>query len=113
MKLPNWICHQMPSRSFFINKKQMSLCSRCFGIYLGMFIGVLISILLNLEMLFNKNLMLFLAISLIFPIAIDGTTQMLKLRESNNPLRFFTGLLAGIFSGIGIHYLSNIYLLPT
>ena len=42
------------------------------------------------------QLYLYTAILLIIPCLVDGTTQALKLRESNNKLRLITGLLAGI-----------------
>lgn len=37
-----------------------------------------------------------LAIILIIPTVVDGTTQYFELRESNNILRFMPGLLGGI-----------------
>lgn len=37
---------------------------------------------------------------MILPMAFDGVTQGLSLRESNNTLRFFTGLIGGI--GLGV-----------
>ena len=40
------------------------------------------------------------AVILLVPSAIDGTTQLLELRESNNNLRLITGLLGGL--GLGI-----------
>lgn len=40
------------------------------------------------------------AIMLLIPTAIDGLTQLKGYRESNNALRFFTGLLGGL--GLGI-----------
>ena len=33
---------------------------------------------------------------MMIPAFIDGTTQFIGLRESNNVLRFFTGLLGGV-----------------
>ena len=33
---------------------------------------------------------------MIFPTFIDGFTQFLGFRESNNTLRFSTGLIAGV-----------------
>jgi uncharacterized membrane protein len=36
------------------------------------------------------------AILLILPMGIDGTTQLLTDRLSNNTLRFITGLLGGL-----------------
>lgn len=40
------------------------------------------------------------AILLLLPSFIDGLTQLFELRESNNALRFITGLMGGI--GLGI-----------
>lgn len=37
----------------------------------------------------------FIAISLAVPAIVDGGTQFIGLRESNNILRFITGLLLG------------------
>ena len=35
------VCHQQKTSSFIIYGNQMAVCSRCFGIYLGMMLGVL------------------------------------------------------------------------
>jgi uncharacterized membrane protein len=35
------ICHQMPERSFFIDGRQLPVCARCTGLYLGGGAGVL------------------------------------------------------------------------
>lgn len=40
--------------------------------------------------------MILLAILMIIPTSTDGFTQLLSLRESNNTLRFTTGLIGGI-----------------
>ena len=39
-------------------------------------------------------------ILLLIPAVVDGTSQLKGLRESNNYLRFFTGLIGGL--GLGI-----------
>jgi len=41
-----------------------------------------------------------IALSLVVPLLLDGITQYVSLRESNNLLRLLTGFLAGI--GISI-----------
>jgi len=38
----------------------------------------------------------FLGVVLVLPSAVDGTTQLLGSRESNNPLRFVTGIMMGV-----------------
>jgi len=39
---------------------------------------------------------LFICILLLIPLVVDGMTQLMKLRMSNNPLRLITGTLFGI-----------------
>ena len=38
----------------------------------------------------------YIAIALIIPCGVDGFTQLWGWRESNNNLRFITGLMAGV-----------------
>ncbi len=89
------LCHQLPSRCLWIFGSNMGLCSRCFGIYSGLFlIGVILS---------NKNIIKInwkIAVVLIVPMLTDSITQALGIRLSNNLLRFISGSLAGI--GVGI-----------
>jgi len=107
-------CHQMSSRSFFINGNQMPFCSRDIGVFSGFVIGSVLTSLLgylpNLyESLFNpfpeglrriflKNPRIWAALmGLLFmaPLVLDGTIQMLTTYESNNTMRFISGLFAG------------------
>ena len=47
---------------------------------------------------YNHFLILF-SILLLIPAVVDGTSQLKGLREINNYLRFFTGLIGGL--GLG------------
>jgi uncharacterized membrane protein len=88
-------CHQLPTRCIWIFGSNMGLCSRCFGIYLGLF---LIGILLGwkgINRFFWRS-----AIILMLPMIIDGITQLKGLRVSNNYIRFVTGFMAGIGWGM-------------
>src|SRR5947199_190265 len=38
----NYICHQLPYRSYFFEGHQLAVCSRCFGVYLGLLVGFLV-----------------------------------------------------------------------
>jgi len=71
------------------------LCARCFFIYLALFIT-------GIVLLKNKINKIYWRISLILilPCIIDGGTQYLGFRLSNNVLRSITGGLAGI--GLGL-----------
>lgn len=81
-------CHQMPERSFFYKGYQFPLCARCTGLVIGYLMGILIYFLkiINWE----------IAILLCIPLVIDGGSQYLKWRMSNQRLRLITGILCGI-----------------
>lgn len=79
-----WGCHRLPGRSFFIHGRQFHVCARCTGILLG--IPVSFALL---------PLRKWCPTFFIFSISImmlDGLSQYLQWRESNNALRFFTGI---------------------
>lgn len=89
------ICHQLPSRCFWIFGSNMGLCSRCFGIFLGIFlIGIYLGIK-RINKIFWKS-----SIFLMLPVLIDGITQLKGLWYSNNIIRFVTGFFGGIGAGI-------------
>ena len=78
-------CHQMPERSFFYKEYQFPVCARCTGLILGYFLGILI---------YSLNVIdLKIAILLCIPLVIDGGSQYLKWRMSNQVLRLLTGVL--------------------
>ena len=87
-------CHQLSSRSLFIMGYQMPVCTRCFAIYFAFFIGCLVFQIGGFKR--NKIISRWWFLVFILPMAIDGTTQLFRLRESNNYLRFLTGFLAGV-----------------
>jgi len=93
VKIIKLICHRKPERSFFIKGHQFPVCSRCTGCYIAI-IGYMIY---TYYFYVDYNLALIItAILLILPMGIDGTTQLLTDRLSNNTLRFITGLLGGL-----------------
>jgi uncharacterized membrane protein len=87
------LCHRIPDRTFKINKYYFPVCARCTGIYISgfsyFFIATFVPIIYNLELIM-------LSILLIIPMAVDGIFQLFNKRESNNKVRFLTGLFAGI-----------------
>lgn len=102
------ICHRRPDRSFFIRGHQFPVCSRCTGIYLSIFIYVIYAYYIPIHYTLYHVI---IAILLIIPCAIDGTTQLFYIRESNNTLRFITGFLAGIGGMILTKYVKLLILL--
>lgn len=97
MNILDLICHRKPERSFFIKGYQFPVCSRCTGFYISLIIYFIYAYYFFVD--YNSYLLLF-AIILLIPPAIDGLTQLFEYRESNNTLRFSTGLLGGL--GLGI-----------
>ena len=99
------ICHQKPERSFFVFGYPLGVCARCTGIYLGMLI---LTILYPLAKCMNDNSTpsKYYLIASMIPMALDGGTQLLGMRESFNELRFITGF---IFGGALIFYLIPVF----
>jgi len=92
-------CHQRSDRSFFWRGRQVPICARCFGLTLGA----------ASVPLYSHNQ--YLALAMITVMLLDGVTQALRLRESNNLLRFATGFgfaigLGGLLAG-ALHRLWN------
>ena len=83
----------------------MVLCARCFGVYLGLLIGGIIPFIITFIYQINVNLLLLLMIIGIAPMALDGFTQYIGIRKSNNYLRFSSGFLAGFFLGLMFNWL--------
>lgn len=88
-----FLCHRRPERSFFVKGHQFPVCARCTGFYSGL-IAYLIFIMFY-PIHYDMNLFI-ISIILMIPTGIDGFTQFLGLRESNNTLRFTTGFIGGI-----------------
>jgi len=88
-------CHRLPERSFFISGKQLPVCARCTGVIAGM----LMLPVFHFEVIRPTIL---LALLFTIPLVADGATQALGGRESNNALRFVTGLLFGMAQAVCI-----------
>ncbi|MDO5860251.1 DUF2085 domain-containing protein [Methanobrevibacter sp.] len=93
MNILNLICHRKPERSFFIKGHQFPVCARCTGFYTGLIAFLIYNRFYAIDYTLN---LLIISIFLLIPTSIDGFTQLLGYRESNNTLRFFTGFIGGI-----------------
>jgi len=83
-------CHQLPQRSYFINGNQMPFCARDLGLFMGLAVGF------GLVSLYRLKINPVLALIGFVPMAIDGGIQTVTSYESVNPLRFATGIAAGL-----------------
>ncbi|HMT09364.1 MAG TPA: DUF2085 domain-containing protein [Pyrinomonadaceae bacterium] len=90
----SFICHQMPERSFHIMGEQFGVCSRCSGVYFGIFFGFAIYPLWrkleNIEPI--SRIWLFLSL---VPIGIDWSLTFFGYWENTHLSRFLTGMLLG------------------
>lgn len=89
------ICHQIPSRSFFLFGYPLAVCGRCFGIYSGFFIGALFyPFLKGLSNTTLPRAKTFIFLSL--PIVLDTFGNFLRLWITPNIPRFIIGFLWGL-----------------
>ena len=97
---PGWIevpfrlvCHGIDARSLELWGATMPICARCFAIYLGALAGIATFVSIPL---FRRNPVPTILLALaVLPLALDGVSQALGLRESTNLLRLATGLPSG------------------
>ena len=100
-----FMCHGIPARCLTFFGVPMPICARCAGVYVGLLAGVLTTALLftsrAMSWLRERTIRPFVLFAMV-PMAIDGVTQLTGLRESTNPLRIATGLIAGFAFGLWI-----------
>lgn len=85
-------CHQLPERSFDLLGRELGVCARCLGIYLGIFFGLSFFLL-------SKRSPTRLILFPIFFMISDGLLNGLGIIDSGNIIRMVLGLGFGIASG--------------
>jgi uncharacterized membrane protein len=89
-----YICHQIPERSFHLAGEQFGVCSRCFGVYFGLFLGFAVypfwRNIVDIEPL--PRFWLFLSL---VPIAVDWSLTVFGIWENTQFSRLITGLILG------------------
>lgn len=94
----SYICHQQPERSFHFLGHQFGVCSRCFGVYFGLFVGLgaypVWRDLTDVEP--PARFWLFLSL---IPIGIDWSLGIFGIWENSHVSRFITGLILGFACG--------------
>jgi uncharacterized membrane protein len=95
----SYICHQIDGRSFHIHEHHFAVCSRCFGVYLGLFVGIIVyPIFRRIEEIEPlPRIWLFLAM---IPIGIDWSLGFFEIWGNTHLSRFITGAILGIACGI-------------
>ena len=74
-------CHQRPDRSFSFRGRQLPLCARCLGVLIGPLFAPI----------YFWHLSPRIALACISVFLADASTQLVRLRESKNWLRLFSG----------------------
>jgi uncharacterized membrane protein len=91
------LCHGIERRCFTMFDVPMPICARCAGVYIGLLAGVVAFALFPFV---EERLMRMTMVAAALPMAVDGLTQALGLRESTNPLRLVTGFVAAVAFGM-------------
>lgn len=100
-------CHQRPDRSFFPGGYQMPVCARCTGVIIGYLLAI------PLFFLFSFSRVISLAGC--GAMLLDWGLQAMKIKESTNNRRLFTGLFGGYgfmsfqlwFVTVVVHYIGR------
>lgn len=87
------ICHQLPSRSYFLAGHPMACCQRCAAIYGAFLLGGVLFVVLRDRL---RPLPWKAYLVLIAPLALDGISQLPGWRTSTWELRTLTGGLFGL-----------------
>lgn len=90
-------CHGIPERCLILWNVPMPICARCTAIYAGLVLSFAAFLILPRM---KESVARFVLYAAALPMAVDGFTQLARLRVSSNPLRIETGLLAGIAFGL-------------
>jgi len=127
-------CHQISSRTIYLNGNEMPVCARDASLFLFLSVGLMIAAVVKPEdsvsrmflSLFptgmrsrlekgNRPVFFTWLVSLLClaPIALDGGLQLVTPYESTNALRFITGIPSGIVIGLILGLMTQSMQLPT
>ena len=92
------VCHRIAERSFFMFDRQLPLCSRCTGMYLGAAVGLVFLLTGKRRSGFANKKTLFILLGFLVIFAFDSINSFLQLipnapylYTSHNWLRLLTG----------------------
>jgi len=90
----SYLCHQNQTRSFHLHENAFAVCSRCFGVYFGLFLGFIIyPFLRSIEE--NEPLPRFWLFTAMVPMAVDWLLGVFEIWENTHLSRFLTGAILG------------------
>jgi len=103
------LCHQRADRTFNVDILNMPVCSRCTGIYLGIFISLITIILLERRIKgeFPSLKIVLITVGIFLIMGLDVVFSFLGIIESNNIIRLVTGFFTGWFMLLMLLPLAN------
>ena len=87
------LCHQRPERSFFIGGRQLPVCARCTGLYLGAALAIPFAVAAVVAVSSRRNRRIFLVAAL--PTLITWTLEFAGIVPFSNVVRFVCALPLG------------------
>lgn len=93
------ICHQLPERTLHVGALPLAVCSRCLGIYGGMFAGVAVYPWLGQWDGYARARAGYLLVLALAVPGVDWLAGVIHLWESGHVLRLATGAWFGLIAG--------------
>jgi len=109
------VCHRIDLRSFHLGERQVPLCARCSGMYLGAMLGLAFQALTSRRRagMPPRGVLVFLGV-LVLAFGVDGVNSYLhlfpgapSLYEPGNLLRLLTGTGMGLVIALVLYRLST------
>lgn len=96
------LCHQDPTRSFWLNGKPMAVCARCVGIYFALFVTWLLLPLFRSPLRRMKGYTAELLITAVLVNVIDVAGNIFGLWQNTELTRVTLGIFIGIATALTI-----------
>ncbi len=104
------VCHRIDLRSFHLGARQLPLCARCTGMYLGAMLGLVYQEIMGRKRIGTPPLrVLFVLGGLVAAFIVDGLNSflhlipgMFSLYEPNNTLRLLSGTGMGLVISVAL-----------
>ena len=98
------VCHRIDLRSFYLGDRQLPLCTRCSGMYLGAMLGLVYQLIIGRRRAGMPSWKIIVPVSILaFAFIFDGVNSFLSLfpgapilYQPHNTLRLLTGTGMGL-----------------
>ncbi len=98
------VCHQQPVRSFAIQGVPLAVCSRCTGIYSGLFLGVVLFSNFTAFLYYYRHFIIRVFIAASMVVVADGLANLTDMWQTPNHARSMIGLFWGTTTGLLLVY---------